>query len=540
MRIVLLRDDEVIRDQTLDDGPVTIGSDAASGVHLPDLRVALEHARLVVSPSGQWLLQVSAPSGKTLVNDREPEQRRPIHNGDEIKIGKFRLKVAVDPGCDLGVAGRSSLEELARIKDFPLPPGGQARQANEPLTIPVERQRYLVRFARELGACCDVEGLLDLTLKVLRHVFKPGMAWFGVRVQPAGPLGIVEGRTRDGISNREPQALASLEYRCLERGQALLLARKRSKNQECGLAVPLEATRGRLGLLYAEGNPEEHRYQAEHLDLLLAIGSHVAYRLEDILLGAVPSKEKAPVAVPTPPAGDDVWLRGVQSELEPVGIPRWPGCQFAALKRPGLDRRSDVYDVMTMPNGVASLLVAVVEADPARAAIALAEIRATFRIGGLHADPPRTLLRELNWLANNGRGKCTLSAAHVALNPKTGAMEFCTAGPVGALILGPGGACRTLTDAKADRLGQGTPVEPGRRNDSLRQGEMLALFTPGCGTIRNADGQELGQDRFTQALGGAFGTPPGTVLEDVQQDLAGFFKDGSQPDDITVLLLYRP
>jgi serine phosphatase RsbU (regulator of sigma subunit) len=111
---------------------------------------------------------------------------------------------------------------------------------------------------------------------------------------------------------------------------------------------------------------------------------------------------------------------------------------------------------------------------------------------------------------------------------------------VGALLLGPGGAHRTLTDPKADRLGQGTPVEPERRNDKLRQGELLALYTPGCGTIRDADGQELGQDRFTQALGGAFGPPPGTVLEDVQQDLGGFFKGGRQPDDITVLLLYRP
>jgi serine phosphatase RsbU (regulator of sigma subunit) len=195
---------------------------------------------------------------------------------------------------------------------------------------------------------------------------------------------------------------------------------------------------------------------------------------------------------------------------------------------------------MTMPNGVASVLAASVDAEPECTAIAMAGARAAFRTGGLHADPPRTLLREINWLANENRGKCVLSAVNLALNPKSGAMEFCTAGPIGALVLNAGGEVRDLADPPADCLGRGNPIDPPRRNDTLRNGEVLALFTPGCTSMQDSSGREIGRDRFVEALKDVFGAPPSTMLEDLQHELGGFFRDGHQQDDITVLLLHRP
>ena len=151
MRVVLLEDDKVLRDLNFDYGPVTIGSDAASGVHLPDLGIALEHARLTLGPPGQWQLEASAPSGRTRINDRVLDKPCRVYNGDEIAVSRFRLKVAVSPDYDLGLAGPSSLEELARIKDFPLPPGGETRQADAPLAIAQDQQRFLAEFTRELA-----------------------------------------------------------------------------------------------------------------------------------------------------------------------------------------------------------------------------------------------------------------------------------------------------------------------------------------------------------------------------------------------------
>ena len=123
MRVVLLENDRVLRDLKLDADALSIGSDAASQVHLPDLAIALQHARLFRNPTGQWLVELSQDNGAMQVNGRDVDQRCPIHNGDELAIDRYRLKVAVDEGIDLGVVGPSSLDELSEIKNYPLPPG---------------------------------------------------------------------------------------------------------------------------------------------------------------------------------------------------------------------------------------------------------------------------------------------------------------------------------------------------------------------------------------------------------------------------------
>jgi serine phosphatase RsbU (regulator of sigma subunit) len=212
---------------------------------------------------------------------------------------------------------------------------------------------------------------------------------------------------------------------------------------------------------------------------------------------------------------------------------------MAVHRRVGASRSGDVYDAMTMPNKMGSMLVANVRADPANTAIAMAELRAAFRVAGLHADPPRILLQELNWLANGYRGGGRVCAAHVVINPSTGALEFCTAGPVGAVIIADRDTVRTLTDPKVDRLGSGEAIELPRQAERLADGEMLALYTPSCAALRNADGRELGNEGFVKALCRGAGLPPADLLDDLQHDLAEYLSGGRQEDDITVLLLFR-
>ena len=84
MRVVLLHDSEssgptgtVIGDQTYHDSPIVIGSDGSAHVHLPDLRIPLEHARLTLSHSGQWQVEATAPSTTTLVNGNPIDKRCP-------------------------------------------------------------------------------------------------------------------------------------------------------------------------------------------------------------------------------------------------------------------------------------------------------------------------------------------------------------------------------------------------------------------------------------------------------------------------------
>jgi len=529
MRIVVLEDNQPFRDLTFHEGPISIGSDARCDVHLPDLGVDPDHARFVVSATGQWMVEASSPSAGTQVNGRELQQRCPLYNGDEIAIGAFVLKVALGSESTLAPTGKTSLDELARIRDFPLPRGGEVKKSNEPITIDPEGHRAAARFAQEITACPDPQALMDRTLQHLLDTFPVRMAWFGLRRRPRGRLEIMEGRSSDGTSVNDPGLLSTFEYRCLERGQCIRL--RRIESGISALAIPLEARRGRLGVFYLESK-RQIKLGREQLDLLFATGLLVATRLETILLGSIRRQEAATASVWTT-------FREVQARLDPTNIPTWPGYRLAVYCKPGLDCGGDVYDFMTMPNGMATLIVGSVTADPIRSAMAVTEVHAAFRVAGLHADPPRTLLRELNWLLHDSRGGCRLSVVQMVMNPKSGALEFSTAGEIGALIIDARGSPRDLTEGQAPALGPQKSIEFPRKSERLAPGETLALFTRGCTTLCDESGGALTRKRFGEALCDGFGLAPANVLEEIQSDLAGFFKQGRQPDDITILLVQR-
>ncbi|HUU82238.1 MAG TPA: SpoIIE family protein phosphatase [Phycisphaerae bacterium] len=532
MRIVVSEQDEVLKDLNLDAAPISIGSDAAHGVHLPDLRIALEHARLIHSPTGQWMIEAVAPGEPTTVNGRDIDQRCPIHNGDEIGIHGYLLRVAVEGEFDLGKTGKTSLDELARIRDFPLPKYGEARSYENPLTIGLENQLRLARFAQEIAGAADIEALMDATLPFLIESLSARMAWFGVRRHPRGGIEWMEGRSADGGPGPDPPLLPTLEYRCLDRAQAIRL--RRLPDRASAVAVPLGARRGRLGMLYAESKLKADRFHAPDLEWLVALSVHVAARLEALLLA-----EHAPAG--TPPASLEArgLLRDIQIRLFPDSQPSWPGYRLAVHHKAGSQRGGDVYDYLTMPNGMAAILVANASGDLLNTLVSVADVRAACRVAGLHGDPPRTLLREIDWLLQGSRGACTLSAVHVVMNPKSGKFEYATAGDIGAVVIGTAGSPRVLTNPNIPRLGLTKSMEFAVTSDRLNPGETLALFTPGCGTACDGSGEALGGKRMVKALRQSAGLPPADQLDELQAELAAYFRDGCQPDDISVLLVRR-
>ncbi|MCP4247285.1 MAG: SpoIIE family protein phosphatase [bacterium] len=531
MRIVVFDGDEVIRDQTFSTGPISLGSDAKANIHLPNLALHLEHLRVVTSGTGQWMVESAASTSAATVNGKPLQKRCPVFNGDRIGVGPFVLQVILGDGGAFGPTGQTSLDALARIKEFPLPKGGEVRKADQPITLDPERLHGLAGFAHELVACQDIQALMDRTLVHLLQVLPIRLAWFGLRRQPHGDLELMEGRNSDGSAESEPPMLPTFEYRCVERGQCLRL--RKVERGGSALVVPLEARRGRLGLLYVESKRQGAVGRAQ-LDLLYAIGLHVAARLEAVLMGTLQRRvQKATLTT------DWTLLREAQSRLDPPNLPTWPGCQLAVFRKPGLERGGDAYDAMTMPNGMAAMMVGTVEADPVPCSVAVAQVHTAFRVAGLHGDPPKTLLREINWLLAGTATDAQLSVAHIVLNPKNGAFEYCIAGPTGALIMESSGRHRELAVLQSEPLNARKSTEFKRCGDRLVTGATLALFTPGCQQLRDESRQSLPRERFVEILLQGAGLTPADALEELQNELAGFFKNGRQSDDITVLLLRR-
>jgi serine phosphatase RsbU (regulator of sigma subunit) len=374
---------------------------------------------------------------------------------------------------------------------------------------------------------------MDLTLRTIREEFDPRLAWFGARRQDYGRLEFMESSASEGASTKaEPPHVETYCYRCLERTQFIVVPRTGDDLVQAVMAVPLVAQRGRLGLLYVDSKPEGIVYDLGHLDRLSLYAAMVATQWEALVEEQVHVQESIA-------AGEQSFVREVQARLDPTSVPQWDELQFAVYCKPGFDRAGDVYDVMRMPNGLATFFVAHVDAAATRTALALVEMRTAFRIAAMHADPPHILLREFNWLLHTESERCTAGAAAIVMNPRTGAAEYAVAGNVGAIAIDDCGEPRDLIDPAVPTLGATRDFAYASRPLRIMPDETIVLYSSGCLTATDPAGQPVGRHRLTEALCDGFGISASDALNNLLGDLGPFFKDGRQSDDITFVFVHR-
>ncbi len=512
--------------------PVTLGSHSENLVQLPDIQIAPHYATFDIV-GDQWVFKPTVPDG--LVKRGGEPIRAPVtlHDGDVLEITWFSIRFTLDLEIvvDIPESGRS--DDLARIREFPLPPRSEVRKVDESVSLNAARQASLADFTVLLRGCADWASVLEVTMRLMLTEFSARAAWMGIRRGPEGPLEFMDGATESGKPFHQPSRFETFEYRCLSRRQFIGIPRTGDAETQSVMAVPIISRRGAIGLLYVDSKKHTRVYDGADLDFLTAISRVVAATLDVVFDHREEAKKEQS-------AGGLNVVKEMQIRLDPRGVPDWPGLQFTAFTKGGLDSAGDIHDIMRLPNGLGALIVGHVTADPIRAAVAMAQIRGSFRIAGLHADPPRTLLKALNWLLFDDSDPLRFDAASLVVNPKTGVAELATAGAVGVLQIGIKGDRRLLADGKSPPVGSSRSFEYSGTTVRLQPGETLAFFTPGCVRVRNEADDVLSEERLVEALCDGFNRPASAAMEELLADLEPFFKRGRLPDDITVLLLHRP
>jgi serine phosphatase RsbU (regulator of sigma subunit) len=548
MRILVHQGEELIRDERFPRIPILIGSAPNCTIRIPDQRVADTQIKIFPHAGEAWLIEPLALGHRTVRNGHVLVESTYVEQGDEIDVGEYSLRLYPDPedfGLERGVEGRNltafrqqqTYEEVARIRSHPVPAGTEIRRGDEPVTLSATDQQALARLAFALHGAVDIGKLLETTLTYLLRRFEARFAWMGLRRRGYGPFEFVEGRSSSGPSSAQPPMLHTLTYRCLERSQFILMPTTRGTEpnlaSEIGsiLTVPILSRRGVLGLIYVDSLPGTS-FGATEMDILTFTASLAAVHLEGIIGQQLRVQEAVE-------AGELSFIRQVQARLDPSNVPQWDGYQLAIYCRHGRQQAGDVYDVIKLPKGLIALIIAHAQASTTRAALAITEVRAAFRVAGLHADAPHILLRELNWLLHDAQDPCTLACASLVINPVTGACQYCTAGEIGAVVIDSDGGSRPLGRADLPAVGVSSSAAFTSEMGRILPGETLALFTGGCYTIQNEAGDPLGHERFLDALCDGFGQTASAAMDGLQMELSEYFSAGRQPDDITILLLHR-
>ncbi len=530
----LKQDTPNVREMEFREASVAIGSHSNSTVQLPDVDIAPHHATISMTGDGDWVYKPTTRDDQTSLNDAPVTQEVMLHDGDTITITHFTIQCRLD--APLGSTAEPSptvqTGELAKIRQFPLPPRSVVRRSDTEVSLSGTRQRALSDLVASLRDCQNPGHLIERVASVLVSQLEARIVWLGVRMDPRGSLETVFGQTDNGSHSGEPPMLETFSYRCLSRHQFICVPKSETPDVQSILAVPLLVGRAAMGLIYADSRRHVRLFDEADLGYLTVVAGIVAAHLEaigDHRMDEADASDPETVSL----------VRDAQARLVDSDLPAWTDLDVAAFARVGDGVVEDVHDVMRLPNGLAAILIAQVKSAPTRALLAMAQIRSAFRIAGLHADRPHVQLKAWNWLIDRDSIPGEAHVAVVVLNPKTGVLECGTAGGIGALIVDKKGKPRKLTDSNAFPLGTRKQAEYKPTSDRLHKGETLALYTSGCATICSASGEELGSRGFLRMLCNSCGQSANATLEEIRVELESYLEDGKAPNDMTIVLAHR-
>jgi len=131
IRLIIERQGAPADERTFEAEIVTIGSDAASSLALPDARVAPEQA-IIINEGGRLLLINRADGTRLNGEPLAREARRALAEGDAIEFGPFVVRLAPAAPARVGPAAEAARPALApATREVETPPENRADAAGE-------------------------------------------------------------------------------------------------------------------------------------------------------------------------------------------------------------------------------------------------------------------------------------------------------------------------------------------------------------------------------------------------------------------------
>lgn len=205
------------------------------------------------------------------------------------------------------------------------------------------------------------------------------------------------------------------------------------------------------------------------------------------------------------------------------------------LSQPTSEVGGDLLDVVRA-NGQLGVYIADVTGHGVPAAVTMTMVKSAIRMRLRDGPSLATLIRDLNELfIELARPGVYVTFAAVHLDDR-GTAECGLAGHPPLLLHRRGSGSIESIESSGPALGIIPGVEFATRTVTLERGDTLVAFTDGMTEVFDEHEEELGLDRFTEALRSVIGRPLTTAHASMLETVRRF---GAQTDDQTLLLIRR-
>ena len=239
--------------------------------------------------------------------------------------------------------------------------------------------------------------------------------------------------------------------------------------------------------------------------------------------------------------------RDVQAQLFPPQAPVLPGIEILGVCRPARSVSGDFYDYVALDSNRMAICFGDVSGKGISAALVMASLHSIMRtqIALLRFDESETLQRtaatvvdRANLQLFNGTAPEKFSTLFFgAYDEPSGLLAYCNAGHLPPLLF-RNGTTRAL-EVNGMIVGAFPFSAYTAETLELQRGDMLVAFTDGLTEAENADGEDFGEKRLSNALHESAGKPMKELIEGVMNDVVAWTGETAQQDDMTMLVVRK-
>lgn len=238
--------------------------------------------------------------------------------------------------------------------------------------------------------------------------------------------------------------------------------------------------------------------------------------------------------------GNEIQLAAeVQRGILPRSIPQVPGFEFAARMYPANIVAGDYYGFIELPAGEIAVVIADVSGKGVAAGLLMPSIEVALRMDAARFPSTGDLLQTFNnVVCQITSGRRFISMFYGKLSPQPHSLEYTNAGHNPPLVI------RAGTDPS--RLDKGGPVLGVLPNScyeseriSLRQGDVLVLYTDGAVEAENPAGEQYSAERLSRTVTLHLQQNASELIETIYASVIQFRETASLADDLALVLLKK-
>lgn len=232
----------------------------------------------------------------------------------------------------------------------------------------------------------------------------------------------------------------------------------------------------------------------------------------------------------------------IQASFLPDHMPDIPGWQVAAALQPARETSGDFYDVIELPGGRLSVVVADVAGKGAGAALYMALTRTLLRTyASEYPDQPDRVLRVVNQrLLTDTRTSMFVTVFYGILDPGAAMLTYANAGHLPPYTLGAH-TNRPLErlDWPGMALGVVDDAEWRAASHAVGPGDGVFIFTDGVTEAAGTDSGFFGTARLADVLAAQRASSAEKMVDAVVAAVRDYVGEAPAADDITCVALAR-